>query len=821
MPPASERELKIELDILQPGSFRAKFSYDDPDSAASGGSVISTVTLPKGLDSLDNFDEDDDSQSPYGKALSKALFDDEAVRKFYNTAIGASASSALRIRIYCSANALELHNLKWELLGDPDTGELFSVNEKTPFSRFVSTGDWKTVHLTPQRQLKALIAVANPKDIGEKDLKPIDVRLQLATVWMSLAGGAKPSKLDPDIADVPLPELAAKLREKYGFGSMSEIVTLGDREPASLDNILTELSRGVDILYLVCHGTNEVKPDLFLQDDKSNTAQTDGLSIANKFRAMKSPPRLVVLASCESAGAGGKSAETAIAPLLADAGVPAIIAMQGKVSMTTVARMMPEFFRNLVTVTEGNIAQSMAAARGKAIAKCPDAWMPALFLRLKAGSLWYKPGFGGTDDDDNIAWDSICEAVRSKALFPIIGQDLAEHILGSSSAVAADLADQNGIPRPQSQKPDPARIAQSLETKVARNTLFAKLDAVNFSHLLAAAKRLDPTLNEVAKNDEYAAQRQLANLGPTEVEQELLSKVADILQRNDQDPVSILAKLPVKVYAYAASDLLLNNLLRKFNKIPYEMCVDWRDETVNDFARVKSAAETLLKDFEASPDKATGEIIKAWEVRIVNAETRNEIPISLRTIRDALLDRLRNNPSSRIDVVREWQKSYIEPPGDTKPAPWSTDTPIIYYAYGKKSYTDSLVLTEDDFFDYLIRQSKFELMPAMIASSLLTGSVLFLGFSLDDWKFRILFRTIMQKGGASLLRPKVDANGQVERQNYKHVGVQLDPDDYSPGDAIRVKRLLQKYFQGANIDIYWGSSADFLRELQRRLDNKT
>ena len=820
MPTASERELKIELDILQPGSFRAKFSYDDPDSAASGGSVSSTVTLPKDLDSLDKFDEDDDSQSPYGNALSKALFADEAVRKFYNTAIGAAAASALRIRIYCSANALELHNLKWELLGDPETGELFSTSEKTPFSRFVSTGDWKTVHLTPQRQLKALIAVANPTDIAANDLKPIDVRLQLATVWMSLAGAAKPTKLEPDIADVPLPELAAKLREKYGFGSMAGIVTLGDREPASLDNILTELSRGVDIFYLVCHGTNEVKPDLFLQDDKGKTAQTDGLNVANKFRAMKSPPRLVVLASCESAGRAGKSAETAIAPLLADAGVPAIIAMQGKVSITTIGRMMPEFFRNLVS--EGNIAQAMAAARGKAIGKCPDAWMPALFLRLKAGSLWYKPGFGGTDDDDNVAWDSICQAVRSEALFPIIGHDLAEHILGSSSAVAADLADQNGIPRPQSQKPDPARIAQSLETKVARNTLFTKLDAVNFSHLLAAAKRLDPTLNEVAKNEEYAAQRLLPNLGPTDVEQELLSKVAEILKRNEQDPLSILANLRVKVFAYAASDLLLNNLLRKLGKTPYEMCVDWRDETVNDFARVKSAAETLLKDFEASSDDTpTGEIIKAWEVRIVTAENRNEIPISLRTIRDALLDRLRDSPFPRIDEVRKWQKLYVDPPGDTKPSPWSTKTPIIYYAYGKKSYADSLVLTEDDFFDYLIRQSKFELMPAMIASSLLTGSVLFLGFSLDDWKFRILFRTIMQKGGASLLKPKVDANGNVERQNYKHVGVQLDPDDYSPGDAIRVKRLLQKYFQGANIDIYWGSSADFLRELQRRLDNKT
>jgi hypothetical protein len=95
----------------------------------------------------------------------------------------------------------------------------------------------------------------------------------------------------------------------------------------------------------------------------------------------------------------------------------------------------------------------------------------------------------------------------------------------------------------------------------------------------------------------------------------------------------------------------------------------------------------------------------------------------------------------------------------------------------------------------------------MISSSLLMGSVLFLGFSLDDWKFRILFRTIMQKGGASLLK----------KPDYLHVGVQLDPDDYTPADAIRIKKLLKDYFTASKINIYWGSSADFLRELNKRL----
>ncbi len=796
MPPVSERELKIELDILQPGSFRAKFTFDDPDSAASGGSVITTVTLPPKLAEFPSFDPADDSKSPYGKALSAELFREPAVRDFYNTAIGVSSSSSLRIRLFCNANAQELHNIRWELLCDPATGRIFSTNENTLFSRFVSTSEWKTVQLTQQSKLRALIAVSNPADLAEKGFGVIDVRGEVTRAWLSLAGLPVPPKLDPALASVPLPALPSALSSQFGLGGMAEIIVLGHSEPVTADNLLREIAGNVDVVYLVCHGSNVTKPILYLQNTDGDSDLIDGLSISNKVRSLKSPPRLVVLASCESAGANGRFAETAIAPLLADAGVPAIIAMQAKISMETVALMMPDFFREVAT--HGNIDHAMAVARRKAIGnKRPDAWMPALFLRLKAGALWYTPGFGGSAADDDFAWASIITAVRKQALFPIIGQDLAEHVLGSSADIAAALADAHAIPRSESVKTDGARVAQAVETKLKREALYSSLNSIMISRLQATAARLTP------------------GLAPPFTEQKLLTAIVDALAKDPQDPLNILAGLDVKVFACAASDLLLKNLLRKQGKgpgemkIPYEMCVDWRDETVNGFDRVSTAAARLLQDFEASPSTRPTELIKAWATRIIEDERRTELPISLRTIRDALLDRLDDNPGKPVlDVVRDWCNSLIEPPGDKTTAPWSTQTPVVYYVYGKKTYRDSLVLTEDDFFDYLIKHSKFDLMPPMITSSLLMGSVLFLGFSLDDWKFRILFRTIMQKGGAMLL----------EKSGYKHVGVQLDPDDYTPADAIRLKRLLEGYFTASKINIYWGSSADFLRELRKRLD---
>jgi hypothetical protein len=105
-------------------------------------------------------------------------------------------------------------------------------------------------------------------------------------------------------------------------------------------------------------------------------------------------PRLIVLASCESASTGAsEDAMAALGPQLAGAGVPAVIAMQGKVAMETIDEFMPRFFTELKR--DGQIDRAMAAARGEAVLnKRKDYWMPVLFMRLTSGSLWHKEGAG-------------------------------------------------------------------------------------------------------------------------------------------------------------------------------------------------------------------------------------------------------------------------------------------------------------------------------------------------------------------------------------------------------------------------------------------
>lgn len=172
------------------------------------------------------------------------------------------------------------------------------------------------------------------------------------------------------------------------------VETAGKERPLTLPVLDQCLRKGFDILYLVCHGMLRTDgPRLCLQKEDGTASWESGEKLAHRISDMRQPPRLVVLASCQSAGTGRQIAtgdenslsQVALAQHLAAAGVPAIIAMQGNISMTTVETMMPVFFGELLE--DGRIDRAMTVARG-AVQERPDFWMPALFLRLRLGCIW-------------------------------------------------------------------------------------------------------------------------------------------------------------------------------------------------------------------------------------------------------------------------------------------------------------------------------------------------------------------------------------------------------------------------------------------------
>jgi hypothetical protein len=135
--------------------------------------------------------------------------------------------------------------------------------------------------------------------------------------------------------------------------------------------------------------------------------------------------------------------------------------------------------------------------------------------------------------------------------------------------------------------------------------------------------------------------------------------------------------------------------------------------------------------------------------------------------------------------------------------------PWVYHVFGLFGKPDTMVLTEDDFFDYLIATSRLDLLLPTLVGRMMQSSLLFLGFRLDDWRFRVLFRMIVTRQGTETLKA------------LSHVGVQVNPDEQSFADVERARKYMESYFQGGqdapDISIYWGSAAEFLKELNQRL----
>lgn len=684
----ADLEIGLESAGIGTGHYQAELRFNDPNSEAEVRPERGAVVLDDG-ELLDLHFEPDE----YSRKLTQGLFHAENIRALFARAMAvAEAQGAfLRVCLRIGPTALELHALRWELLADPESlnaaqPRSLANSERTLFSRFMASNDWRPVRLRPKSDLRALVAVASPSDSDRYNLAEIDVEVEIRRAQEALG-------------DIPV-EVA------------------GRDEPLTLDLLLEKLrgsveEPGVDLLYLACHGLLSRKnvPHLLLQDEDGKTARVEGEALAQGIAELQHPPRLAFLASCESArrentsadSEGRQAAESALAPRLADAGIPALVAMQGRISMETVDRALPTFFRELVK--DGQIDRAMAVARAK-VRDRHDAWMPALYTRLKRGQLWYVPGFEG---GDFTKWKAIASNVNCGDFIPILGPEVGEHIYGSPREVARKLSERHGFPLAPHETSDIAKVAQYLA--VDQSSKFARDQIVKQFHRQLLGRTPDLAEHN-GKSFPKLLDARVEGLAP-------------------DDPFRILADLPASIYVTTSGDPLLLKAIRANQREPTALLGEWRPTA------------------ESHPQRPTYE----------------------------------GEPTK--------------------------DEPIVYHVFGVLGKESSLVLTEDDYFDYLIAMSEYKLLPAVIRGNITRSSLLFLGFHLNDWTFRVLFRMIMTLSGSGHLN------------KYAHVGVQVDPSENDLLDVERTRKYFEQYYGSSptmpSISIYWGTAGDFLKELQQQL----
>jgi len=133
--------------------------------------------------------------------------------------------------------------------------------------------------------------------------------------------------------------------------------------------------------------------------------------------------------------------------------------------------------------------------------------------------------------------------------------------------------------------------------------------------------------------------------------------------------------------------------------------------------------------------------------------------------------------------------------------------PVVFHLHGHVDVPESLVLTEDDYLDFLKRMSEnSNLLPPRIQQAFTGASLLFLGYSISDWDFRVLFRSLVSSLAIS--------------QQRAHVSVQLAPggEALSGEQRTKMQQYLDRYFGQLHIRVYWGTCREFAIELRQRWD---
>jgi len=133
--------------------------------------------------------------------------------------------------------------------------------------------------------------------------------------------------------------------------------------------------------------------------------------------------------------------------------------------------------------------------------------------------------------------------------------------------------------------------------------------------------------------------------------------------------------------------------------------------------------------------------------------------------------------------------------------------PLVYHLHGHVSSPESLVLAEDDYLDFLVEVNRNpNLIHPHIRAAFAGTSLLFIGYSLTDLTFRVLFRLIVKTMERSLQRI--------------NVAVQLLPNPRIGITPEKAQDYLDRYLSAnMNVKTYWGTAQQFATELRVRWED--
>lgn len=149
--------------------------------------------------------------------------------------------------------------------------------------------------------------------------------------------------------------------------------------------------------------------------------------------------------------------------------------------------------------------------------------------------------------------------------------------------------------------------------------------------------------------------------------------------------------------------------------------------------------------------------------------------------------------------IEHWHDPDFEP---------SPTNPIVYHLYGLEDYPQTLVLSEDDYMNFLVSvvedtNTQHPIVPLKLRGKLAEQTLLLLGYELRDWDFRVLFRFIAKFRKEDLSPPR----GMI---------IQLKRNRKQTGNLEKSTQYLNRYFDKRQFDIEWSEAESFIQKLSTK-----
>ncbi len=319
---------------------------------------------------------------------------------------------------------------------------------------------------------------------------------------------------------------------------------------------------------------------------------------------------------------------------------------------------------------------------------------------------------------NRIDWRTIIRRIKSGKFTPILSDRI---YFPGPNTLLEEWADEIHYPFPINKSTSIAKMSQFLSA-TSRDDLTAKEDFLDFSkqYLLQEVRKT------AASEQENFLETLEDDIYDISFSQAATRANYPQFEEDFENPLRILAELPLPIYITTSYYDFLEKALREAGKEPHTEICYWHEEL-----------DDIPSIFEDDPD--------------------------------------------------------FQP---------SEETPLVFHLTGLDEHPSSLILTEDDYLDLLVKISEdIEAIPRRVSQALVDSSLLLLGFGLDDWNFKTIFRGLIKTKRASRRRLSI--------------AIQVDPSQ-QPDDGVDgrdVQDYLDQYFGKSNFDIYWGDVTAFLQEL--------